>query len=112
MYTNFLKTLYGAIYWHKFRVIHFYLVFLFEFVYSNFRQIFDENLSRTNNLRDQISESITKNNSLIFTTINSSYVKQLINKGFKPDLTILDEAGQIFECATWPILFKVYNFFD
>lgn len=51
--------------------------------------------------------AIAKKNSLVFTTLSSSYPDRLISQGFKPDLVIMDEAGQVLECATWPMLLQV-----
>ncbi|KAI1727117.1 AAA domain-containing protein [Ditylenchus destructor] len=57
-------------------------------------------------LQRKIRQSIAKDVSVIFSTISSMSVRGLIQLGFKPDLCIIDEAGQAMECETWPIIFQ------
>lgn len=59
----------------------------------------------------QIQISIAETTKILFCTISSCSVQRMLDLGFEPDLTIIDEAGQSFECETWPMIFQVIIYF-
>lgn len=59
------------------------------------------------NLKKRIKSSILKGSNIIFSTLSSSSVRNLRGFGFKPDLVIVEEAGQSIECITWLALLQV-----
>uniref|UniRef100_A0AC34GR87 DNA helicase n=2 Tax=Panagrolaimus sp. ES5 TaxID=591445 RepID=A0AC34GR87_9BILA len=58
------------------------------------------------NLKKRIKSSILKGSNIIFSTLSSSSVRNLRGFGFKPDLVIVEEAGQSIECITWLALLQ------
>uniref|UniRef100_A0A914YBM4 DNA helicase n=1 Tax=Panagrolaimus superbus TaxID=310955 RepID=A0A914YBM4_9BILA len=58
------------------------------------------------NLKYRIKGSILRGSNIVFSTLGSSSLRTLRNFGFKPDLVIIEEAGQCIECATWLALLQ------
>ncbi|TKR92085.1 hypothetical protein L596_006801 [Steinernema carpocapsae] len=53
----------------------------------------------------QMKGSIVKSKNVVFATTSSSSLRGLNRLGFKPDIVLIDEAGQVMECASWmPLL--------
>ncbi|VDK42839.1 unnamed protein product [Anisakis simplex] len=56
-------------------------------------------------LKDFMQKNVISEKQVIFCTVSSSSLHSLKRFGFMADLLIIDEAGQVMECATWlPIL--------
>lgn len=58
-------------------------------------------------LKRRIKGSILQGANIVFATLSSSSIRNLHRFGFKPDLVIVEEAGQPIECATWLALLHV-----
>lgn len=59
------------------------------------------------NLHSKMKRSVVQDAQVLFTTMSSSTVRRLSALNFRPDVVVVEEAGQAMECATWMCLFQV-----
>jgi hypothetical protein len=52
-------------------------------------------------IHEEICADIVSQANVIYTTFTSSQVRKLNKRNFKPDVVIVDEAGQAPECLSW-----------